>query len=68
MRRCWGQAFFDKCLSVSNRMAASSCEPPENEKAAALIIKTAAVKYHVGIENQPAQQRFFLFCRWADVY
>ncbi|WP_160638291.1 hypothetical protein [Pseudoflavonifractor sp. 60] len=36
VRRCGGQAFFDKCLSICNRMAASSCVPPKNIKTAVL--------------------------------
>jgi len=39
-RRCGGQAFFDKCLSTCNRMAASSYVPPaEDKKLAALKSK-----------------------------
>ena len=41
--------------------------PAEYEKTAALKIKTAAYAVHDRHEEEPAQQRFFLFCRWADM-
>ena len=45
MRRCGSQAFFDKCLSICNRMAASSCMPPAEMKMAALSFSKAATLY-----------------------
>ena len=36
VRRCGGWAFFDKRLSICNRMAAFSYEPPMDKKTAAL--------------------------------
>ena len=49
-------------------MAASSYMPPvKYEKTAALKIKTAAYTVHNRHEEGSAQQRFFLFCRWADM-
>ena len=43
VRRYGGQAFFDKCLSIRNRMAASSYEPPADIRTAAFDFSKAAV-------------------------
>ena len=66
VRRCGGQAFFDKCLSLHSRMAASSYVPPVDIKTAALNNQNRRWKERLDMRNRPAQQRFFLFCRWAD--
>ncbi|WP_207709438.1 hypothetical protein, partial [Pseudoflavonifractor sp. 60] len=66
VRRCGGQAFFDKCLSTFCRMAASSYVPPVDIKMAALNNQNRHWKERLDMRNRPAQQRFFLFCRWAD--
>jgi len=39
VRQCGGQAFFDKCPSTCNRIAASSYVPPADIKTAALKSK-----------------------------
>jgi len=39
-RRCGGRAFFDKCLSTCNRMAASSYCRQSAKKLAALIFQS----------------------------
>ena len=65
-RRCGGRAFFDKCLSLHSRMAASSYVPPVDIKTAALN-QNRRWKERLDMRNRPAQQRFFLFCRWADL-
>ena len=62
VRRCDGQAFFDKLLSTCNRMAASSYVPPKRKKAAALI-KTATL----GVIILLLVRRLFFFCRRAAV-
>ena len=61
VRRCAGQAFFDKCLSICNRMAASSYVPPVDIKAAALNNQNRRWKKRLDMRNRPAQQRFFSF-------
>jgi len=66
-RRCGGRAFFDKCLSLHSRMAASSYVPPVDIKTAALNNQNRRWKERLDMRNRPAQQRFFLFCRWADL-
>lgn len=66
-RRYGDQAFFDMCLSICNRMAASSYVPPVDIKTAALNNQNRRWKERLDMRNRPAQQRFFLFCRWADL-
>ena len=57
VRRCGGQAFFDKCLSIHNRMAASSYVPPKRKKVASLISQSR----HSGRDYTPAcTTAFFL--------
>ncbi|MEY8262279.1 hypothetical protein AALA80_18360 [Oscillospiraceae bacterium 50-60] len=59
VRRCGGQAFFDKCLSLHSRMAASSYVPPVDIKTAALNNQNRRGKERLDMRNRPAQQRFF---------
>ncbi|MEZ3436857.1 hypothetical protein [Flintibacter muris] len=66
VRRCGGKTFFDKYLSTFCRMAASSYVPPVDIKMAALNNQNRRWKERLDTGNRPAQQRFFLFCRWAD--
>jgi len=47
-------------------MAASSYVPPVDIKTAALN-QNRRWKERLDMRNRPAQQRFFLFCRWADL-
>ena len=61
VRRCGGQAFFDKCLSTFCRMAASSYVPPVDIKMAALNNQNRRMEQNIGMGNRPAQQRFFSF-------
>ena len=58
--RCGRQAFFDMCLSICNRMAASSYVPPVDIKTAALN-QNRRWKERLDMRNWPAQQRFFSF-------
>ena len=60
-RRCGGRAFFDKCLSLHSRMAASSYVPPVDIKTAALNNQNRRWKERLDMRNRPAQQRFFSF-------
>ncbi|NBJ95370.1 hypothetical protein [Parablautia muri] len=52
VRRCGGQAFFDKCLSTCNCMAASSYLPPVLDiKSGGFEIKTTANSKFLGMIN-----------------
>ncbi|MDE6902037.1 MAG: hypothetical protein K2P22_04775 [Lachnospiraceae bacterium] len=41
--------------------------PPVDIKTAALNNQNRRWKERLDMMNRPAQQRFFLFCRWADL-
>ena len=64
VRRYGGQAFFDKCLSLHNRMAASSYVPPVDIKAAAFDFSKAAV---FGRDKLCCTTAFFFCRRAADI-
>jgi len=65
VRRYGGQAFFDKCLSLHNRMAASSYVPPVDIKAAAFDFSKAAV---FGRDKLCCTTAFFFCRRAADCF
>jgi len=58
--RYGGQAFFDKCLSLHNRIAASSYMPPTGMKMAAFDFSKAAISRQAR-ENASAVRRLFSF-------
>ncbi len=72
VRRCGGQAFFDKCLSLHSRMAASSHVPPMNIKAAVLkfvVLKPPfGVRYSLGLVDKQPPSNGFLYAVSIGVF
>ena len=70
IRRHKRQAFFDKCLSICNRMAASSyCRRVIHKKTAVLKSVVSkppfGVRFRLGrVNSQPPSNGFFI-CRWS---
>ena len=64
VRRCGGQAFFDKCLSIRNRMAASSYCRQSIKKLAALIFSKPPEMSMI----KNCYTTAFFFCRRAAVF
>ena len=61
VHRCGGQAFFDKCLSICNRMTASSYVPPAEDKKLAALKSKPPLERAFGHEESACPATVFSF-------